>query len=96
MTERTPPNMALMSLMAGLAGAGLALLFAPRSGKETRDDIAKRTAELKHQAEDRYRHVKDSVASGVEKTRDSLGEALSTTTRVAREQYDEMADKLEK
>lgn len=89
MTERSSPNIALVSLMAGLAGAGIALLLAPRSGKETIAKIGERTTELKGQAEDSIHRVKDSVNTGIDKTRDSLSEALKKTDRVAREQYDE-------
>lgn len=89
MTERSSPNIALVSLMAGVAGAGIALLFAPRSGKETRDKISQRSTELKDQAEDGYHRVKDTVNSGIDKTRSSLTEALNKTSRATKEQYDE-------
>lgn len=78
--------------MAGLTGAGIALLLAPRSGKETREKIGQRTTELKDQAEDSYQKVKGTVNSSIEKTRDSLAEALHKTGRVAREQYDELRE----
>ncbi len=89
MTERSSPNIALMSLMAGLAGAGIALLLAPRSGKETVAMIGEKTTELKGQAKDSIHRVKDSVNSGIDNTRDSLSEALKKTDRVAHEQYEE-------
>jgi gas vesicle protein len=42
-------------LMAGgLLGAGLALLFAPRTGEETRRILARRLAKLKDSAEDAF------------------------------------------
>ena len=40
--------------------------------------------------------MKDSVASGIDKTRDSLTEALNKTSRAAKEQYDEFTDASER
>lgn len=91
MAERSSPNLALVSLVAGLTGAGIALLLAPRSGKETIAKIGEKTTELKGQTEDKIHRVRDSVNSGIDKTRDSLSEALKKTDRIAREQYDEFS-----
>jgi gas vesicle protein len=78
--------------MAGLAGAGIALLLAPRSGKETRARIGERSAELKSHAEDNLHKMKDNLSTGIDKTRDSLTEALNKTGRKAKEQYDEFTE----
>jgi gas vesicle protein len=54
----------LIGLLSGAAiGAGLALLFAPQSGKETRDKI-------KDVAED----VKDKISDLIDDTKDFLSE----------------------
>lgn len=90
MTERSSPNIALMSLMAGVAGAGIALLLAPRSGRETREKISQRSHELKDQAEDSYQKAMKAVNTKVDKTRESLTDALSKTKRAADEQYHEL------
>ncbi len=52
-------SMSLKSLVKGLVAGGLAgmavgVLFAPKSGCETRDDLAKSTKKLYGQAKDRY------------------------------------------
>lgn len=50
-------------LLIGLAiGAGVALLFAPRSGAETRQDIKRRASRVRRAAEDAATDVADSVA----------------------------------
>ena len=54
------------TFLAGLAigaliGAGVALLFAPQSGEETRGAIARRTKHLARDARDRYDDVKDKL-----------------------------------
>lgn len=42
-------------VIGGLAGAGAALLFAPQSGKETRDQIQQKTVELRDQAAEKVK-----------------------------------------
>ena len=54
------------TFLAGLAigalvGAGVALLFAPQSGQETRQAVARRAKHLARDARDRYDDVKDKV-----------------------------------
>jgi len=41
-------------LVGGLIGAAVGILFAPKSGKETREDIARRTEEIIKKAKDEY------------------------------------------
>jgi gas vesicle protein len=47
--------------IGALAGAGIALLYAPRSGKETRQLIADKGCELKGRAADAVGDVKDYI-----------------------------------
>jgi gas vesicle protein len=54
------------TFLAGLAigalvGAGVALLFAPQSGQETRQRVARRARRLVRDARDRYDDVKDKA-----------------------------------
>jgi len=44
-------------LIGGLIGAALGVLYAPKSGKETRDDIAGKTTELLSKAKEEYEEV---------------------------------------
>ena len=48
-------------LVGALVGAGVALLFAPRSGEETRQAVARRAKHLARDARDRYDDVKDKL-----------------------------------
>ena len=41
-------------IVGGLIGALLGILFAPKSGKETREDIARKTEELLGKAKEEY------------------------------------------
>src|SRR5690348_12141490 len=59
--EKREPGIA--PLLLGLAiGAGVALLFAPRSGAETRRDIKRRATRVRRAAEDAAAGVADTVA----------------------------------
>ena len=54
------------TFLAGLAigalvGAGVALLFAPQSGLETRHAVARRAKHLAREARDRYDDVKEKL-----------------------------------
>ena len=44
-------------LIGGLIGVALGVLYAPKSGKETRDDIAGKTTELLSKAKEEYEEV---------------------------------------
>ena len=54
------------TFLAGLAigalvGAGVALLFAPQSGEETRRQVSRKAKHLAREARDRYDEVRDKV-----------------------------------
>jgi gas vesicle protein len=49
------------AVMGAAVGAGLALLFAPRSGKETRDLLTKKACDLKDKANDAVSDVREMV-----------------------------------
>jgi len=58
------------SFLVGLAvGAGVALLFAPRSGADTRQDIRRRATRVKRAAEQAANDVTDTVVNTFEDAR---------------------------
>jgi hypothetical protein len=71
----------LMAVMVGAAvGAGVALLFAPCSGKETRDWLYQRTGELKTRTTNAFEQGKESVRRAARDiARDA--ETVATTMR---------------
>lgn len=80
----------------GLAiGAGIALLFAPRSGQETRQEIARRARRVKEAAQDTVAGVTESVqdtfAAARQKVEDGLSEAREAI-EVKREQVARAVD----
>jgi gas vesicle protein len=67
--------------IGALIGTGVALLYAPRSGKETRELLAKKGRDLKDQASDALDNAKDFVhgkkaelAAAVEAGKDAMRE----------------------
>jgi len=69
--EKSEPGIG--TFLAGLAiGAGIALLFAPRSGEETRRDIERRARKVGNQAQDFVSEVTESVGSKLQEAKDSV------------------------
>jgi gas vesicle protein len=61
---------ALMLVAGGIIGAGVALLFAPQSGKKTRRDISRYSKKVRRQTED----VIDEFSGNVQGMVESVGE----------------------
>jgi gas vesicle protein len=96
-------SVVLAFLLGGLAGAALALLYAPRSGKETRDllnermrEAGERGRELKEEAVGRGRAVIDDATAYVERQRqelDSRKERFAAAVDAGRQAYREEKQK---
>jgi gas vesicle protein len=61
---------ALLLIAGGIIGAGVALLFAPQSGKATRKDISRYARKAKRRAEE----VVDDFSDSISKMVDAVGE----------------------
>jgi gas vesicle protein len=88
-------------LWGALIGAGTALLLAPRSGRETRDEIRAGALRLRDRAEDAVRNVSDTVTGTIGDVRgevqgrmDAAREAFEAGRQAARETRDEMEIRL--
>ena len=68
-------GMALAFLGGALAGAGLTLLLAPRSGPETR----KRIAEAVHDSTDQVERVRAAATAAANAAREAFTEAMHET-----------------
>jgi gas vesicle protein len=52
-------------IVGAVAGAGIALLFAPKSGAELRSDLGNQMHSLKDSAAKRFRDMKDRANAGI-------------------------------
>jgi gas vesicle protein len=84
-----------------LLGAGAALLLAPRSGRETRDELRAGALRIRDRAEDTVRQVTDSVQETIGGVRsevhgriDVAREAFDAGRRAARESRQDMEERL--
>jgi gas vesicle protein len=67
---------ALMLVAGGIIGAGVALLFAPQSGKRTRKDIVRIAKKTRHKAEDVVDNFSDALSDMVEAVGDKASDIL--------------------
>jgi gas vesicle protein len=70
MTESKRGDMFAATLVAGMIGAGLALLFAPRSGRETREKIRDKSEDLKQQATVSMTNVREALEKDIQEAQD--------------------------
>lgn len=73
-------NLAVGSALAGALGYVAGVLTAPKSGKETRKDIANKAEDVKYSAEDELANLNDEL-KGLIKTTKEKSVALSSTAR---------------
>ncbi len=90
-------------LLGALVGAGLALLFAPKSGEETQEEIKARALRLKKAAQERVRDAQSSLEGrlsaareGVQARVDSVKSAVDSGRHAAHEAREELEKKLER
>ncbi len=75
--EKSEPGIG--TFLAGLAiGAGIALLFAPRSGEETRRDLERRARKIGDQAQDLVSGVTESVGQTLQDAKTSVENRLDS------------------
>jgi gas vesicle protein len=85
----------LSFVVGGLAGAALAVLFAPRSGRETREMISDRMKDgiakgrdLKDEVVSRSQTLRDQAVDFVEERKGRLGNAIEAGQQAYREGRD--------
>jgi gas vesicle protein len=89
----------LSFLLGGVVGAGLALLFAPQSGRETRQKIKDLRDEVKDKTTDYVRQAKEKAASIVDDGREYYDEKksiLKSAVEAGKEAYEKEKEKYAK
>ena len=107
MSDDRGPNASgiiLSFLLGGLTGAALAILYAPRSGRETRELLgekiregADRGRELRDQAVAKGREVMDDAAEYVDRKRETIEkrkERLAAAIEAGRQAYRDEKEKM--
>ena len=76
--ERREPGVG--ALLMGIAiGAGLALLFAPKTGEETRRDLQRHARRVSDQAQDFVSEVTDSVGHTIQSAKERVETKIDST-----------------
>ena len=90
-------------ILGALVGAGLALLFAPKSGAETQEELKEKARKLKTAAEERVRSAQkrleerlDAARQGVQARVDDVREAMDAGRKAAVDARGELEKKLER
>lgn len=89
-------SIVLSFFLGGLIGAGIALLTAPKTGREAREKIKELASEAKDKAETYIEQVKSKAASTVEKGKGLLEETksiITTAVEAGKEAYEKEKEK---
>jgi gas vesicle protein len=74
----------LMGLLAGtVLGAGLGMLFAPKSGTDLRNQLSEQAGRLRNTATETYGQASEKVTQMVERGREAYDKARTTAKRTA-------------
>ncbi len=87
---------ALFLVAGGIIGAGIALLFAPQSGKATRKDITRYAKRARRKAEDVVEDFSDNVSKMVDMVGERAEDILETGKDLAYEAKKDLLRAMEK
>jgi gas vesicle protein len=101
--DRSTSGILLSFMLGALSGAALAILFAPRSGRETREllgeklrETADRSRKLGEQAIEKGREIAEDASGYVDRQREALErrrERLAAAVEAGRQAYREEKEK---
>lgn len=92
-----PNNTMMISLLAGIAGVAAGLLLAPRSGRETRNQLKSTATTAKDRAKDGVNSAKETAMTEVERakdTKDRVASAIRHTGRTTRTDAEDVAEQM--
>ena len=81
--EREDGGSFLMGLLAGtVLGAGLGMLFAPKSGSELRNQLSEQAERLRSTANETYHQASDKVSQMVDRGREAYDRARGAASDI--------------
>jgi gas vesicle protein len=83
--QHTGRKIALSALLAGAVGYLTGILTAPKSGKQTREDIAEKASEIKEEGVKQLQHLRDELDQLLKEAKDKT----LTLSSAAREEFNE-------
>jgi gas vesicle protein len=89
-----PMRILLGLLIGGLAGVVTMLLFAPQSGKDTRDEIEEKTIELRDQTTKNVKKVVAQVRSGTVKIKSDVQDKAEELKQLGQDKLVEQLDRV--
>nr|WP_232325462.1 YtxH domain-containing protein [Pedobacter panaciterrae] len=95
-TMPTDKSGAIIGLLAGLAvGAVLGVLFAPESGKKTRERISDKALDLADNVKDGFHSIKDNISNGKQSLgglKDQVVDNVKTKVSAVSQEFKEFRD----
>jgi len=86
-------NVFLGLLIGGLAGAATMLLFAPQSGKQTRDQIRLKGVQFRDQVTDKVKDTLAQVRSETQTVKDDIREKAGELKHLGQDQLAKQLDR---
>lgn len=83
--ESTSAGFALGILVGAIAGAGLALLFAPKPGAELRGELGESISSMRDAAARRLRNLADQAGTGMADLHSTVGKMKDAVSGAARD-----------
>jgi gas vesicle protein len=93
-TNYNPLRLLIGLLVGGLAGVVTMLLFAPQSGKQTRDQIEEKTIELRDQTSKNVKKALAQVRSGTVQIKSDVQEKASELKQLGQDKLVEQLDRV--
>lgn len=87
-TTSSGSGFALGVLLGAIAGAGLALLFAPKAGSELRGDISESMSQWRDTASKKFREVADRAGSQINDLSATASRVKNAATSAGRDVMD--------